>query len=205
MSAEHVEAAAMHRDIDRAEQWVAEPYSADDTPPNPRRNRRRPVAPRMGRRRRPRGPTWSVASPWTPPAGDTYPVTHPSTSAWTVPDEGSSATIRWSWGWDEGLRPAWRHGMVRRFDKDRPRPDCQGRWACACPRRRVAGCAVPGSARLHHHRRIPCPARSRPGKRVGVKVLHLLRDGIRRMFVGDDSATRSARPSTQPCLEPCRP
>ena len=41
MNIEHVEAAAMHRDIDRAEQWVAEPYSADDRhPPNPRRNRR---------------------------------------------------------------------------------------------------------------------------------------------------------------------
>lgn len=33
MSIEHVEAVAMHRDIDRAEQWAAEPYSADDTRP----------------------------------------------------------------------------------------------------------------------------------------------------------------------------
>ena len=33
MNIEHVEAAAMHRDIDRAEQWVAERYSDDDTRP----------------------------------------------------------------------------------------------------------------------------------------------------------------------------
>ena len=34
MSLENVEAAAMRRDIDRAEQWAAEPYSADDTRPS---------------------------------------------------------------------------------------------------------------------------------------------------------------------------
>ena len=33
MSIEHVEAVAMRRDMDRAEQWAAEPYSADDTRP----------------------------------------------------------------------------------------------------------------------------------------------------------------------------
>ena len=33
MSIEHVEAVAMHRDMDRAEQWAAEPYSADDAHP----------------------------------------------------------------------------------------------------------------------------------------------------------------------------
>ena len=85
MSIEHVEAVAMRRDIDRAEQWAAEPYSDDDT---------RPTAPKPtptsgtahGTTTTTRGPTWSVVSPWTPPAGDTYPVTHPSTSAWTVPE-----------------------------------------------------------------------------------------------------------------------
>ena len=34
MSAENDEAAATHRDIDRAEQWAAEPYSADDRHPS---------------------------------------------------------------------------------------------------------------------------------------------------------------------------
>ena len=80
MSAENVEAAAMRRDIDRAEQWAAEPYSDDDRRPS--------------RAPKPDADQWCHA--WdddeghradmvraafsTPPAGDTYPVTHPSTS-----------------------------------------------------------------------------------------------------------------------------
>ena len=87
MSIEHVEAVAMHRDIDRAEQWAAEPYSDETTPaqPAPKPTPTSGTAhgttttDHVGRH----GP-W--VSPWTPPAGDTYPVTHPSTSAWTVPE-----------------------------------------------------------------------------------------------------------------------
>ena len=113
MSIEHVEAAAMHRDIDRAEQWDAEPYSARRHPPNPRRNRRRPVAPRMGRRR----PTWAdmVRGVAVDSTGWGYLPGHaPIYVGWTVPDAHRGDSLFAGYGGIElalssvlDVRPAW--------------------------------------------------------------------------------------------------
>jgi hypothetical protein len=114
VSIERVEAAAMRRDIDRAEQWAAEPYSDRRHAAQPAPKPTPTSGTTHGTTTTTRGPTWSVASPWTPPAGDTYPVTHPSTSDWTVPDDSPLGSLFAGYGGIElalssvlDVRPAW--------------------------------------------------------------------------------------------------